>query len=139
MRVLKIQLKLVNEYYYTFFVTSQFCKAFETDMDDAVVKQEFLSYFQTSGLPSQDKWPEGSPVFLAASQRAPNIKYDLPPQESHSLSPFPLDGTSVSFEGPIFKGKIVSRIKSDSNPNISSRGNSYFKGKSRLFQWTVQG
>ena len=113
-------------------------------MDDALVKQEFLSYFQTSGLPSQDKWPGESPVFLAASQRAPNIMYDLPPQVSHSLSPLPLDGTAVSLDGPMFKGKMISRIKdapqmAASNSSNSSKANSYFKGKSRLFQWTVQG
>jgi|AntRauTorckE5430_2_1112549.scaffolds.fasta_scaffold05602_2 hypothetical protein len=107
-------------------------------------KEEFLSYFQTSNVPNPDKWPDESPIYLAASQRAPNIKYDLPLQESCASPPFPLDGTAVPLDGPLFKGVMVSRIKNaprmtrSCSSNPTSNGN-YFKGKSRMFQWTVQG
>jgi len=108
-------------------------------------KEEFLSYFQTSNVPNPGKWPEESPIYLAASQRAPNIKYDLPPQESRVSPPFPLDGTAVPLDGPLFQGVMVSRIKNaprmvkSSSSNPSPNNAKYFKGKSRLFQWTVQG
>ena len=112
---------------------------------DAGQNDEFLGYFNESGLPHPDNWPQGSPVFVTASQRAPQITYNLPQSDSIDVSPFPLDGSVVEFSGPLFSGKIVSRMKDvpsmaaeDQSPPLCP-SDEYFKGRSRLFQWTVQG
>lgn len=110
--------------------------------------EEFLSYFHESKLPHPDQWPDNSPVFVAASKRAPRIKYQLNGKGDNNdkVSPFPLDGSVICFNGPMFRGKIVSRMKDvpgmvlpgqHTPPSCSSEN--YFKGKSRQFQWTVQG
>lgn len=107
-------------------------------------EEAFLSYFHQSKLPHPDKWSEESPIYISASRRAPAITYDILPQQSETPPPFPLDGTIISFDGPLFKGKIVSRVKDVPAMNMTHRTPScpttqYFKSKSRMFQWTVQG
>ncbi len=112
---------------------------------DSDENDDFLSYFRESGLPQPDHWPDNSPVFVTASQRAPLITYDLKQRDDVDVTPIPLDGSIVDFSGPLFRGKIVSRMKDV--PSMSTEGQTppscaseeYFKGRSRLFQWTVQG
>ncbi len=117
-------------------------RSIQVDNDE---NDEFLSYFHESRLPHPDHWPEKSSVFVTASQRAPQITYNLSRSESLDVPPFPLDGSVVEFSGPMFSGKIVSRIKDAPSMTTSDRSpplcpsDQYFKGRSRLFQWTVQG
>ena len=107
-------------------------------------ENQFLSYFRDSELPDPEYWPSKFPLYVTGSKRARDVKYDLPIQSSQS-PPFPLDGTVVRFSGPSFEGKIASRVKDapimssvQQNP-IECSSKEYFKGKSRQFQWTVQG
>jgi len=113
------------------------------DQNDLDNDNGFLSYFYQSKVPPPEKWPGNSSIYLAASQRAKNITYHLESEEP-SISPhFPPDGTIVHFEGPMFRGKIVSRIKHAPDLMASSKPKrckqDYFKGRSRMFQWVVQG
>ena len=116
------------------------------DENNEQKREEFLSYFHESALPDPDRWPENSPVFVTASRRAPDISYKLHTCNSEgTVAPFPLNGSVVPFSGPMFHGKIVSRIRdvpamasSDQSPP-SCPSSDYFKGRSRQFQWTVQG
>jgi hypothetical protein len=111
--------------------------------------KKFLSYFDDSKIPHPDEWPDNSPVFVSTSKRAPGIKYHLPQAEqnnNNTATPFPLDGTVIHFNGPLFRGKIVSRMKDVPSMSIPSEHSPplcssevYFKGRSRKFQWTVQG
>jgi hypothetical protein len=109
-------------------------------------RKEFMSYFHESKLLHPDQWPENSPVFVTASKRVEDINYELPQSKVTEVpTPFPLDGGVVLFHGPLFRGKIVSRIKdvpamslSNQSPPLCS-SEQYFKGRSRQFQWTVQG
>lgn len=114
--------------------------------------QRFISYFKQSRIPHPEHWPAKSPIYVTSSARAPYIKYDLKLEEkqrdNHSKipSPFPLDGEVVSFNGPLFQGSIVSRMKDVPHSTVPSavdeeivRSDEYFKGRSRQFQWTVQG
>jgi len=70
-----------------------------------------------------------------------------PSKERHP-SPLPLNGESIPFEGPYFKGIISSRVRdmddlhdiSEDNAETGKISNTtYFKNRSRQFQWTVQG
>ena len=105
----------------------------------------FLAYYHQSKIPDPKLWPENSPIYLSASKRAEEIIYDLPGGDCSSSPPFPLDGSIVQFDGPLFRGKIASRIRNAPSMNISrnkkvtSTAKEYFEGKSRKFQWTVQG
>jgi hypothetical protein len=116
------------------------------DKKETLLEQEasFLSYYHQSKIPDPRLWPENSPVYLCASKRAEEIKYDLH-GDCSSSPPFPLDGSIVQFDGPLFRGKIASRIRNAPSMNISRSKKStnttkeFFEGKSRKFQWTVQG
>ncbi len=108
------------------------------EQDDSLEKEALLSYYHQSKIPPLKDWPRGSSIYVCASRRAPEIKYDLQQLEDKNFSPpFPLDGTPVRFESPIFQGKIASRVK-NAYPR-SNLSTSYFKGKTRMFQWTAQG
>jgi hypothetical protein len=117
----------------------------EHDESEDQRRKDFLSYFNDSKLPNPDCWPDNSPIFVSASKRAPEIKYQLHASNDNEVKPFPLDGSIVPFSGPLFRGKIVSRMRDV--PSMAPRGQSpplcssdeYFKGRSRQFQWTVQG
>lgn len=123
---------------------------FET-LEHEKQRTEFLSYFRESQLPHPDQWPDQSPVFVTASTRAPKVNYQLNRKggiegDNEKVSPFPLDGSAIPFDGPLFRGKIVSRMRDV--PAMVSPGQEtppvcpsedYFKGRSRQFQWTVQG
>lgn len=113
------------------------------DNSDLEKKEEFLSYFYHSKVPLPEKWPGDSNIYLAPSPRAKGIKYHLVPMECGASPHFPLDGTVVRFEGPTFKGKIISRVKQASLINTPFQKKEYkqdyFKGRSRMFQWVVQG
>ena len=120
----------------------------ESDILDTSTQEEsLLSYFKQSRIPTPDRWPQSSPVYVVASHRAPDVKYELPCLESDAMPPFPLDGTVVPFDGPLFNGKMISRIKNAPSMKLSPGDNTlskcpsknYFKGKSRMFQWIVQG
>ncbi len=106
-------------------------------------EEAFLSYARQSKLPEPSSWPESSPIYVCASARAPHIQYEINSRDGGFPPPFPLDGTLVDFDGPLFKGCIVSRIKNapamNLNPVHNQRHSSDFEKKSRLFQWTVQG
>ena len=114
--------------------------------EENTAKSQFLSYFRDSKLPDPEFWPSKSPLYVTGSKRAGDVKFNLPRQNSQSLPPLPLDGTVVTFSGPLFQGKIVSRVKDapimtnatdKQSPACSSKD--YFRGRSRQFQWTVQG
>jgi hypothetical protein len=113
------------------------------DDKESETKEEFLSYFYHSKIPPPEKWPGDSSIYLAPSPRAKGITYQLVPQDSGSSPHFPLDGTIVRFEGPIFEGKIISRVKHADLMTARSKQREckqdYFKGRSRMFQWVVQG
>ena len=101
-------------------------------------KEAFLSYSKQSKLPNPTNWPDNSPVYVCSSRRAQSVKYDLKPQC------FPLDGTPVHFDGPLFKGQIASRIKNAPPMNLSGRqppsctSKKYFKGERyRINQFAV--
>lgn len=115
----------------------------KVDLRDVNSKEEFLSYFYQSKVPSPQSWPGDSPIYLAPSSRGKGITYHLVPQESGKSPNFPLDGTIVRFDGSVFEGKIISRVKQASliNPPSKQREckQDYFKGRSRMFQWVVQG
>ena len=105
-------------------------------------KESFFAYFRSSKLPHPDNWPGKSPIFVSASKRARNVTYRLPQNIDGYQTPFPLNGDVVTFTGPLFQGKIVSRVRGadsiSSGAKVSTPDN-YFKGRSRQFQWTVQG
>ena len=120
--------------------------------DEESNKREFFAYYHESKLPHPNQWPEQSPVFVTSSKRAPEIQYRLQSEKlqvghntNEPATPIPLDGSVVLFNGPIFRGKIVSRMRDvplvmyqgQSPPSCSNED--YFKGRSRQFQWTVQG
>ena len=116
------------------------------DEEENIAKSQFLSYFRESEIPDPECWPSKSPLYVTGSKRARDVKFDLPRQSNQSSPPLPLDGTVVTFSGPLFQGKIVSRVKdspnmtkmTDKQPPVCS-SKEYFKGRSRQFQWTVQG
>jgi len=119
----------------------------EFDDDDSSEEQasrrQFLSYFNKSRLPPVETWSH-YPLYVTSSVRAPDVVYGLPMTDGFSPS-FPLDGSLVEFDGPLFKGKIQSRVSDISsnekyncrNPTMSN--DQYFAGRSRQFQWCVQG
>ena len=133
--------------YKTMAKTRSKCPNATENEDNEKHRKQFLSYFHDSKLPYPEKWPENSPVFVTASKRSPEIKYQLDESESDTqeATPFPLDGSVVSFSGPMFSGKIVSRIRDVPSMTLPSHqppscpSQNYFKGRSRQFQWTVQG
>lgn len=88
-------------------------------------RQDFFAYIKESNL---EKWPEGNEIFFTPSIRAPLIKY-----ESSRLS---LDGKITKLDGPLFKGKMISRLKHHGQSTSNER---YFSKKSRKFAWVVQG
>jgi len=125
-------------------------------------EQHFLSYFHESKLPSPEHWPYQSPILITSSIRAPYINYNCDARENISgtgngicimkehYEPFflPVDGQVIFFQGPLFSGRIVSRVRDipcydilPSKQKNSKRVGSadYFKNRSRQFQWTVQG
>ena len=107
-------------------------------------EKEFLSYFRESEIPHPDDWTEKSSLFVTGSRRAKYINYEIPGQCHEEQAPIPLDGSVIPFFGPLFRGKIVSRVRdvpinvADKDPTMSTSVG-YFKGRSRQYQWTVQG
>lgn len=107
-------------------------------------RELFLNYFVQSKIPHPSKWTENSSLYVNASKRGNGISYHLPLRKDGYSAPFPLQGEVVTFCGPLFQGKIVSRVKDESPSTNSSSdhvqlSNNYFKGRSRKFQWIVQG
>lgn len=110
-------------------------------------KKRFLSYFRDSKIPHPDDWLGQSPLFVSGSSRAEYINYEIPENIHGEQASLPLDGSVVPFSGPLFRGKIVSRIRdipiiaatASAEHLLVSRNADYFKGRSRQFQWTVQG
>eukprot|EP00592_Proboscia_alata_P008141 CAMPEP_0194367070 /NCGR_PEP_ID=MMETSP0174-20130528/15173_1 /TAXON_ID=216777 /ORGANISM="Proboscia alata, Strain PI-D3" /LENGTH=350 /DNA_ID=CAMNT_0039142639 /DNA_START=79 /DNA_END=1131 /DNA_ORIENTATION=+ len=99
---------------------------------------DFLSYYHRSKLPPADQWKD-SPIFVSPSARAQHITYNLPSTNGgDAVLPFPIDGTPVLFHGPFFKGQISQRVRIKNSCNSSSTKD-YFRGRSRQFQWSVQG
>jgi hypothetical protein len=87
---------------------------------------------------------------VVPSHRAQEIEFNLPcdahnDEEPVLLNSLPIDGTVVQFNGPNFDGKLVSRVRDSPTAaaNVQERklmsNNEYFQGRSRQFQWTVQG
>ena len=109
-------------------------------------KELFLSYFVQSKIPHPTKWTDNSSLYVNSSIRGGQISYHLPSRNDGCTASFPLNGKVVTFCGPLFQGKIVSRVKDESpstksstNLKFSSLSNDYFKDRSRKFQWIVQG
>jgi hypothetical protein len=99
----------------------------------------FSSYAEQSGL-ANSNWP--SNTLVTPSQRATEIKYDLPENNTLDFHSLPMNGDIVHFTGPNFEGKLVSRMRDvPLHPCKDGRMTSaeYFKGRSRQYAWTVQG
>lgn len=129
----------------------------DTDRNNVSTEEEekFLSYFRKSSLPKNpNEW--GSPIAISESSRAPYIVYDLDqdkkredPAEANANMPnssrgcFPLNGEVVEFSGPLFEGKIVSRVRhmpeGEGQGDRWKKNKQYFEGRKRLYNWTVQG
>ena len=107
-------------------------------------RRAFSSYAQQSGLPSSSEWPGDSPLLVVPSNRAKDVKYSLENDGGDSSLPaVPMDGRVVPFDGPLFQGKLVSRMRDvpTSNPNseVKMSNREYFQNRSRQYQWSVQG
>lgn len=97
--------------------------------DERDEKEKFSKYFRESGIPRPDRWPERSPIYVAASKRAGDVTYQLPQNANGGggggaggvPAHLPLDGQPVDFEGPSFRGKIVSRMR-DVPPGAAADG-----------------
>lgn len=109
-------------------------------------RHAFLSYSQQSGLPSVENWPNDVSSVVIPSQRATEIEYDIP--ENNMLGPvcvksLPMNGDAVHFSGPIFEGKLVSRMQDIPLRPCKRKNNmtnaEYFNNRSRQYMWTVQG
>ncbi|KAL7515414.1 hypothetical protein ACHAXN_013103 [Cyclotella atomus] len=102
----------------------------------------FSSYAEQSGLPTIENWPNDTNSIVTPSQRATEIKYDLPENNTLDFHSLPMNGDIVRFTGPNFEGKLVSRMRDvPLHPCKDSRMTNaeYFKGRSRQYAWTVQG
>lgn len=118
----------------------------KTESEGGDEKTAFLAYALESGLPSASTWPNNTPLLVIPSHRASNVKYELPNESvgDSSLQVLPMNGVAVPFNGPLFEGRLVSRMRDvptedlDSNTNTISNED-YFQNKSRQFRWAVQG
>ncbi len=84
----------------------------------------FSSYARESGLPTLVEWPSQSSMVVIASHRNNYVKYTLPRETSlgRIKDPLPMDGSVITFSGPLFEGKLVSRTR-DVNEKPPSDGN----------------
>ena len=115
----------------------------EKTIDDEDLRA-FLSYSQQSGLPSPENWPDDVFTIVTPSQRAKEIKYDLPNNSTYPefIKSLPMNGEIINFNGPHFEGKLVSRMRDvplhlQNDTNMTNA--KYFSNRSRQYQWTVQG
>lgn len=112
----------------------------KNDRDD---EDSFNSYFRQSRLPHPDNWLNGSPVIITTSIRAKDVQFQSGMNNCEGCkSVLPLNGKPVTFTGPLFEGKMISRIRDVPEARCSNKSThqrDYFKGKSRQFNWTVQG
>lgn len=117
----------------------------DDDSKEQASRSDFLAYYKKSRLPPVETWTS-YPLYVTSSIRASsNVVYDLPMAGGDFVPSFPLDGSPVDFDGPLFEGKIQSRVRGTSaatkfnckTPAISN--DQYFSGRSRQFQWRVQG
>lgn len=113
----------------------------DKDEDDRV---GFSAYAEQSKLPPMEKWPDDIATIVTPSQRAAEIEYELPDNNTSSdfVPSLPMHGEVVRFDGPSFQGKIASRMRDVPLP--PHKGNrmtnaDYFDSRSRMYQWTVQG
>ena len=107
--------------------------------------ESFLAYFRQSNILPPSEWPQNSHLLVTASARAPyvnyyqilksnmdesdcksntkeiEIKYNI--ANNFRLKPLhnlPLNGEKVYFDGQLFKGIIISRIKEVPEPSEDS-------------------
>ncbi|KAL7550597.1 hypothetical protein ACHAWF_013818 [Thalassiosira exigua] len=119
-------------------------------MGEEADRKAFLAYARQSGLATTTEWPtNSSPVLVVPSHRAKDVEYRFSCHEDRgksSLAVLPMDGCVLSFDGPHFEGKLVSRMR-DTSSTIESNGSikssmpngEYFQNRSRQYQWSVQG
>ena len=82
----------------------------------------FSEYSRKSGLPALAQWPKETSMLVVASHRAEDVAYQLPYDTKIGASDtraFPVNGSVVPFIGPIFEGKLVSRVR---DVQTASRG-----------------
>lgn len=99
-------------------------------------RRAFSAYAEASHLPSASEWP--SSVLITPSRRAgKDVRFQK--------NPLPMNGSVVEFDGPSFSGKMISRIRDTPDDDGSGNSNNlvsnidYFSGRSRTYQWSVQG
>jgi len=116
---------------------------------EADERARFSAYAEESGLPPASEWPGNSDLLVLPSHRARGIEYQVPctgagSDGESSLSVLPMDGSAVPFDGPHFKGTLVSRMR-DVPTRDAPHGEGkmtnreYFRDRSRQYQWSVQG
>jgi len=120
-------------------------------LGEAGERKAFERYAQESNLPPSSEWPSESPLIVVPSIRAKDVKFDIGESncttDSSSSTTLPLDGRVVHFSGPLFEGKMVSRVRDvpsrrqqnehDECNMISNE--TYFNSRSRQYQWSIQG
>lgn len=99
-------------------------------------RKAFSAYAEQSHLPSASEWP--SSILITPSRRAgKDVRFQK--------NPLPMNGSVVEFDGPSFSGKMISRIRDTPDDDGSGNSNNlvsnidYFSGRSRTYQWSVQG
>jgi hypothetical protein len=97
--------------------------------------KSLIDYARQSDLPPFEAW-EGDPLRVTTSQRAKHITYSQSFGSLKSLHCLPTDGSAIHISGNLFEGKLITRIRDDNNNHTS---NSYFRQRSRQYNWIVQG
>lgn len=95
-------------------------------------KDSFLEYARQSNLPPLEDWRADS--ILVPSARG-NVSYSTGSGlgSSNNLRSLPTDGSVVHISSNLFEGKIITRVRDD------SADQSYFRHRSRQYNWIVQG
>ena len=103
---------------------SQVTMAHNSGVDQASMEREkenFYAYSKLSNIPHVDNWPSDSHILVTGSVRAPNVVYEIEPpshlhiSENKHLTSYPqtlpTDGSVIRFNGPLFEGNIVHRVR----------------------------
>ena len=96
---------------------------------DKKKKEEFTEYARQSDLPPLTDWPSES--LHVVSQRGKGISYSPSKTICKKLQCLPTNGCVVHIKGPLFEGKLMTRIR---NENYDQK---YFNDRSRQYNWIV--
>lgn len=110
------------------FSNKLFARALSMTLDDSTIKERD-SYRRSANLPDVQTWPH-RPVFLQGGR-------DTFPKGRSEREPLPI-GQPFEFETPLFKGKILVRLRNAKSDDPAGH-DAYFAGRKRLKQIIVQG